>query len=63
MINDELTENSELRKSNLELVVEKLIVRMVDGDNAIKNRDFINLCQNFVKTLTIIDPHIWANRV
>lgn len=59
MINDELTENDELRKSNLESVVESLIVRMVDGNNAINNRELINLCQNFVKTLTTIDPHIY----
>ncbi len=59
MINDELTAIDESQKSNLESVVESLIVRMVDGNNAINNRELINLCQNFVKTLTTIDPHIY----
>lgn len=59
MIKDKLTANDESQKSNLESVVEKLIVWIGDGNNGINNRELIGLCQNYVGILMTIDPHIY----
>jgi hypothetical protein len=59
MIKDNLPAKAESGKTNLESVVENLVDRIKYGNNAITNRELIDLCRNYTRTLMGIDPHIY----